>query len=121
MHYLLGTQYSCTRMKYLFFLLLTVIFFTACQTSDNSNTEMQHKDSDWSFLPLTENESINPIMRNDTTLVFTDPIRQKEVQWATKDVFNPAAIVRNDTLFLLFRAEDNIGKHAGVSRIGLAY
>ena len=57
----------------------------------------------------------------DAALVFTDPIWNKSVQWAIKDVFNPAAIVRNDTLFLLFRAEDNIGKYAGVSRIGLAY
>lgn len=36
-------------------------------------------------------------------------------------MFNPAAVVKNDTLFLLYRAEDVIGKYAGTSRIGLAY
>jgi predicted GH43/DUF377 family glycosyl hydrolase len=43
------------------------------------------------------------------------------VKWAEKDVFNPAAVVRHDTVFLLFRAEDKIGKYAGTSRIGLAW
>jgi len=37
-----------------------------------------------------------------------------------KDVFNPAVAVRNDTLFLLYRAQDKVGKPAGTSRIGLA-
>ena len=39
------------------------------------------------------------------------------------DVFNPAAIVRNDTVFLFFRAEDNPKAHLGgrTSRIGLAW
>ena len=32
-----------------------------------------------------------------------------------------AAVVRNDTVFLLYRAEDKIGKFAGTSRIGLAW
>ena len=43
------------------------------------------------------------------------------MQWEEKDVFNPAAVVRNDTVFLLFRAEDSIGKFAGTSRIGIAW
>ena len=60
-------------------------------------------------------------MLPDSNLFFTCPILKKPVRWAQKDVFNPAAIVRNDTLFLLFRAEDIIGKYAGTSRIGLAY
>ena len=38
-----------------------------------------------------------------------------------EDVFNPAAVVKNDTVFLLYRAEDKIGKFAGTSRIGLAW
>lgn len=40
--------------------------------------------------------------------------------WEEKDVFNPAAVVREGKVFLLFRAEDKIGKFAGTSRIGLA-
>lgn len=64
---------------------------------------------------------MNPILQPDSTTKFFDPILQKDVKWEEKDVFNPAAVVRNDTIFLLYRAEDMIGKFAGTSRIGLAW
>lgn len=42
--------------------------------------------------------------------------------WEAKDVFNPTAIVEDDKIYLLYRAEDRagIGKWNGTSRIGLA-
>lgn len=40
--------------------------------------------------------------------------------WEEKDVFNPAVVVKDEKMFMLFRAEDKIGKYAGTSRIGLA-
>jgi predicted GH43/DUF377 family glycosyl hydrolase len=52
---------------------------------------------------------------------FICPIRKQKVAWEQKDVFNPAVAVWNDTLFLLYRAQDNIGKPDGTSRIGLAW
>ena len=52
---------------------------------------------------------------------FICPVRKSAVKWNEKDVFNPAVAVRNDTLFLLFRAQDSIGKPGGTSRIGLAW
>ena len=66
---------------------------------------------------------INPIMTADSSYTFTDPISRKEVQWQKADVFNPGAIVRNDTVFMLYRAEDNPEAILGgrTSRIGLAY
>lgn len=76
---------------------------------------------EWALLPFTKSEQENPILTADSTLTFIDPIWNKSVQWVEKDVFNPAAVVRNDTVFLLFRAEDNVGRYAGVSRIGLAW
>ncbi len=66
-------------------------------------------------------DSNNPILMPDTTSLFVDPIINAEVKWEGKDVFNPSSVVRNDTLFLLYRAEDFIGKFNGTSRIGLAY
>ena len=66
---------------------------------------------------------LNPIMTADSSFVFRCPISGKEVAWQQADVFNPAAIVKNDTVFLLFRAEDNPAAILGgrTSRIGLAY
>lgn len=66
---------------------------------------------------------INPIMTADSSYVFNDPVSNKAVQWQKADVFNPGAVVRNDTIFVLFRAEDNPKAILGgrTSRIGLAY
>ena len=65
----------------------------------------------------------NPIMTADPNYTFFCPVQEKEVAWQKADVFNPAAIVRNDTVFMLFRAEDNPAAELGgrTSRIGLAY
>ncbi len=65
----------------------------------------------------------NPIMVADSSYVFYCPIQKDSVPWQKADVFNPAAIVRNDTVFLLFRAEDNPDAILGgrTSRIGIAY
>jgi len=45
------------------------------------------------------------------------------VQWQKADVFNPAAIVKDDRVYLLYRSEDNPEAMLGgrTSRIGLAY
>ena len=64
---------------------------------------------------------MNPILQADSTTYFLDPIWNKQIRWEEKDVFNPAAVFRNDTVFLLYRAEDNVGKYAGTSRVGLAW
>ena len=66
---------------------------------------------------------LNPIMTADDSYSFYCPVQEKSVAWQKADVFNPAAIVRNDTVYLLFRAEDNPKAILGgrTSRIGLAY
>ena len=76
---------------------------------------------DWALLPFSKADSVNPILLPGADLKFKCPVRNDTVRWEEKDVFNPAAVVRNDTIFLLYRAEDVIGKFAGTSRIGLAY
>jgi hypothetical protein len=42
------------------------------------------------------------------------------VRWQDSYVFNPAAIVRNGKVYLLYRGEDTIGRFGGTSRIGIA-
>ncbi len=67
--------------------------------------------------------AVNPIMTADSSYVFNDPVSNTAVKWQKADVFNPGAVVRNDTVFVLFRAEDNPKAILGgrTSRIGLAY
>ncbi|MGZ5189834.1 MAG: glycoside hydrolase family 130 protein [Flavisolibacter sp.] len=105
-------------MKYCLLIFCIIIF--SCNSSEQNNTSANTED-DWTLTPFVKQDQVNPIMIRDSSLVFTDPILKQPVQWARKDVFNPAAVIRNDTVFLIFRAEDTIGKHAGTSRIGLAW
>ena len=108
------------KSKFLFHGL--AIISMACNNSSNHPvSEKQESILEWSFLPFTKVDSVNPIMKPDPGSVFNCPVLRAPVKWEEKDVFNPAAIVRNDTVFLLYRAEDKIGKYAGTSRIGLAY
>ena len=64
-----------------------------------------------------------PVLRPDPTATFLDPILRQPVHWEALHTFNPAAIVRNGTVYVLFRAEDDsgsmqVGMHT--SRLGLA-
>jgi predicted GH43/DUF377 family glycosyl hydrolase len=61
-----------------------------------------------------------PILGPRNDAVFHCPVRNAEVRWEEKDVFNPAAVVREGKVYLLYRAEDAVGRSAGTSRIGLA-
>lgn len=75
--------------------------------------------TNWALLPFVKVDSVNPVLQPGVS-VFTDPIRKKKVAWEEKDVFNPAIVVKGDSLYMLYRAQDKIGRPGGTSRIGLA-
>ena len=64
----------------------------------------------------------NPILKADSSFLFTDPITKQLVKWQKADVFNPAAIVRDNKVSILYRCEDNPAAGIGgrTSRLGLA-
>ncbi len=103
-------------------LLIMTMILASCGQKKESRLETE-KNPDGPWLLDFEKADKNPIMIPDSTFIFTDPMTGNEVQWQKADVFNPGAIVRNDTVFLLFRAEDNPNAILGgrTSRIGLAY
>lgn len=105
-------------MRLLTFLAFYVVFIACNNASTPDEKSSGHKS--WTLLPFEKVDAANPVLLPDTTVIFNCPINGP-LKWEEKDVFNPAAIVRNDTLFLLYRAEDKIGKHAGTSRVGLAW
>ena len=76
--------------------------------------------TDWTLGPFVKVDSVNPVLESDMVATFHCPILDTDVQWSDKDVFNPAAVVRFGKVYLLYRAEDKIGKYNGTSRIGLA-
>ncbi len=76
----------------------------------------------WQLGPFVRPASGNPVITPDKTAVFDDPILQAPVHWEALHTFNPAAIVRDGKVYVLYRAEDDsgtmqIGMHT--SRLGL--
>jgi predicted GH43/DUF377 family glycosyl hydrolase len=77
----------------------------------------------WQMGPFLRPASGNPVIAPDKNAVFEDPILKAPVHWEALHTFNPAAIVRNGKIEVLYRAEDDsgtmqIGMHT--SRLGLA-
>lgn len=64
----------------------------------------------------------NPILSADSTYTFFCPVKHEIVRWQQADVFNPAAIVKDNKVYLLYRSEDNpVATYSQrTSRIGLA-
>jgi predicted GH43/DUF377 family glycosyl hydrolase len=94
-------------------LLPLIALLVACGTAREQN------EKPWALAPFVKADSVNPILSAGTS-AFQCPIRGQTVLWDEKDVFNPAAVVKEGMVFLIFRAEDVIGRHAGTSRLGLA-
>jgi predicted GH43/DUF377 family glycosyl hydrolase len=83
------------------------------------NTPATDSAGDWALVPFVKVDSVNPVLGPGGGS-FLDPLRRGPVKWEEKDVFNPAVVVRKGKLYLLYRAQDKIGRPAGTSRIGLA-
>src|SRR5207249_11424158 len=64
-----------------------------------------------------------PAMTPRATSTFRSPLGDSSVRWEEYATFNPAAVVKDGKVYVLYRAEDasgemKIGRHT--SRIGLA-
>ena len=91
-----------------------VICFTKCTTQPDTSTADIDSADEW-LMPFSKLDSVNPVMKPGN-LKFFCPVQKKEIKWEAKNVYNPAVTVRNDTLIMLYRAQDS----ASCSRIGLA-
>lgn len=109
--------------KPFYLILLASLSWVSCRNTDKK-AETTSTDSlsisDWALQPFDKVDSLNPILVPSPNEIFIDPIWKKPVNWEEKDVFNPAAVVRDGKVHLIYRAEDKLGKYAGVSRLGLA-
>lgn len=77
---------------------------------------------DWALGPFTRPVD-EPVISPRPESIFHDPLQSQPVHWEALHTFNPAAVVRNGKIVLLYRAEDDsgsmqIGMHT--SRLGLA-
>lgn len=77
----------------------------------------------WAFGPFKRPAEVNPIITPDEHATFYCPMRNRRVRWEAMATFNPAAVVKNDTVYVLYRAEDKLGTMqigGHTSRIGMA-
>ena len=77
----------------------------------------------WTIGPFVKPSGVNPIIAPSGTSTIRSPFNDSTVRWEQFATFNPAAVVRDGKVYVLYRAEDAtgdsvIGHHT--SRIGLA-
>jgi beta-1,2-mannosidase len=77
----------------------------------------------WMFGPFEKPKRVNPVLTPNPAATFLSPVNDSIVRWEEYATFNPAAVVRDGKVYVLYRAEDasgdrRIGHHT--SRLGLA-
>ncbi len=102
-------------MRKLTALSAALLMLAAC-----TQKKLQEENTSWQLGSFVKVDSVNPVLEPQEHTTFYCPVRKDTVQWEEKDVFNPSAVVRDGKIYLLYRAEDVVGKHAGTSRLGLA-
>lgn len=99
-------------------LLLSVLFLAlfACTKEQKPDHTSASPTETWAFTSFEKVDSLNPILLPSPELEFTCPIANKPVHWESRNVLNPAAVVKDGKVYLFYRAQDS----SGTSRIGLA-
>lgn len=102
--------------------LLIVAFIYVFCASSLQGLAQETKEKDWMLGPFQRFTQGKPILEKDQESTFDDPMTGKVVNWESMATFNPAAIVRDGKIYVLYRAEEKIGDSIGTntSRLGLA-
>ncbi|SFC03952.1 Predicted glycosyl hydrolase, GH43/DUF377 family [Flagellimonas taeanensis] len=83
----------------------------------------QSKEKEWMLGPFERDQDARPILGKNSESEFKDPITHQNTHWESMATFNPAAIVKDGSIHVLYRAEEKLGeKEIGGhrSRIGMA-
>lgn len=103
-------------IKNIYCLFFLVLFISSCKVeSINPETSSQNT-GNWAFSAFEKVDSLNPILNPTSDLEFECPISKNTRKWEERNVLNPSAIVKDDKVYLFYRAQDI----SGTSRIGLA-
>lgn len=75
----------------------------------------------WALGGFVRPQGVNPLVSPIADSRFLCPMTGESVKWECADTFNPAAVVRDGQVCVLYRAEDNPDARLGhrTSRIGL--
>lgn len=103
-------------IKSIYPILVLFVVLCGCQGDDSTHNLQQEKKQSWAFESFEKVDSLNPILNPSRELNFECPITNRSVNWEERNVLNPSAIVKDDQVYLFYRAQDS----SGTSRIGLA-
>lgn len=98
-------------IRLLSFLLLLISLSTLAQ------------EKPWMLGPFERAENAQPIIAPTDQTSWKDPMSGKAVKWESMATFNPAAIVKDGKIHILYRAEEKLGEleiGGHTSRLGLA-
>jgi predicted GH43/DUF377 family glycosyl hydrolase len=104
------------------FFVLSLALSASSLSAENTNSALP----DWAIGPFTRPADAQPVIKPDTNSVFDCPMRKAPVHWEASQTFNPAAVVKDGKIYVLYRAEDDHSKGgkggigAFTSRLGLA-
>ena len=101
-------------------LCLTTVAFAA---EEPNASRAQSLLPDWTIGPFLRPANPEPVIRPNPESTFYCPMLKKEMNWQARHTFNPAAVVKDGKIHVLYRAEDDSSK-GGIgsftSRVGLA-
>lgn len=98
-------------MRWLIFLPFILIAACSDTKRDTGNNEPS-----WMMTGFVKADSINPILSPSINFQFQCPVSGKSSSWEERNVLNPAAVVKDGKVYMLYRAQDN----NMTSRLGLA-
>src|SRR5438046_510229 len=64
---------------------------------------------DWMFGPFEKPPLVNPAIAPNGAATFFSPINDGSVRWEEYATFNPAAVVKDGKVYVLYRAEAATG------------
>lgn len=100
---------------FIFFCLTTCILLYAC-TEVAHPVSSEPNEANWALDGFVKLDDSNPILAPNTESTFECPVRRGQVAWESKNVLNPSAVVKDDKVYLIYRAQDS----SMVSRLGMA-
>ncbi len=74
--------------------------FTSTATNNKPDTSEKQKQP-WAMLGFIKADSVNPVLVTGNNS-FKDPITKKNVLWEEKDVFNPAVVIKDGKVYMLY-------------------
>jgi len=72
---------------------LLILYVSVSCNNEKISEQKAETPKDWTLLPFSKADSVNPILLPGPHLKFKCPVRNDSVRWEEKDVFNPAVAV----------------------------